>query len=140
LAGLVSACEPRPVGKGQSPQRRIASLEKEIVRLRQDCARQQALVRAAQRTIGLGPPPPAKPAVKAGVKAPATSAAKAKRKRRPVARALKAAAALKAASAAENTAADPSSAVAAEVLQRSAEGIPSSPAGVAPIAPAASGE
>lgn len=82
LVGLVSACEPRRVGKGPGPQQRIASLEKEIARLRQDCARQQALVRAAQRTIGLGPPPPAKPAAKTGGKAPAASAAKAKRKRR----------------------------------------------------------
>lgn len=139
LAGLVSACEPRSVGKGQGPQQRIASLEKEIARLRQDCARQQALVRAAQRTIGLGPPPP-KPASKAGSKTPANSAAKAKRKRRPVARALKAAAALKAASAAEKTAADSPSGIAAEVLQRSAEGSLPSPVGVAQTAPATSGE
>lgn len=140
LAGLVSACEPRPVGKGPSTQRRIASLEKENVRLRQDCARQQALVRAAQRTIGLGPPPPPKPAAKPAGKAPATSAIKAKRKRRPVARALKAAAALKAASAAEKTAADASSAVAAEVLQRSVEGSPPLSAGVVQSAPAVPGE
>lgn len=140
LAGLVSACEPRSVGKGQSPQRRIASLEKEIARLRQDCARQQALVRAAQRTIGLGPPPPPRPANKSGGKAPANSAAKAKRKRRPVARALKAAAALKAASVAEKTAADSPSGIAAEVLQRSAEGSLPSPVGVAQTAPATSGE
>lgn len=140
LAGLVSACEPRPVGKGPSLQHRIASLEKEIARLRQECARQQALVRAAQRTIGLGPPPPPKSAIKSGGKAPATSAAKAKRKRRPVARALKAAAALKAASVAEKTAADASSAVAAEVLQRSVEDSPPSPAGAVQAATAAPGE
>jgi hypothetical protein len=139
LAGLVSACEPRPVGKGQSPQRRIASLEKEIVRLRQDCARQQALVRAAQRTIGLGPPPP-KPVSKAGSKTPATSAAKSKRKRRPVARALKAAAGLRAAAVAEATAAASSSAAAEEVLQRSVEGSSPPPAVPAQAAPAASGQ
>ncbi len=122
LAGLVSACERRRVGKGSSPQHRIASLEKEIAGLRQECARQQALVRAAQRTIGLGPPAPPKPAQKAGGKSPAHRGTKAKRKRRPVARALKAAAALSAASAVEGTAEDSSSSAAAQVLQRSAEG------------------
>lgn len=140
LAGLVSACEPRSVGKGQSPQRRIASLEKEIARLRQDCARQQALVRAAQRTIGLGPPPPPKPVSKAGSKTPANSAAKSKRKRRPVARALKAAAGLRAAAVAEATAAVSSSAAVAEVLQRSVEGSSPPPAVPAQAAPAASGQ
>jgi hypothetical protein len=83
-----------------SQRQQIAVLEKEVNRLRQDCLRQQALVRASQRTIGLaasGPPatkPAAKPAGKATAKAAGTVAGKAKRKRRPVARALKAVAAL----------------------------------------------
>ena len=100
LEGLVRACEPRPVGKAAHERHRTAVLEKEVARLRQDCARQQALVRASQRTIGLAasPPPVTKPAVKPGGKATAKAAGavagKAKRKRRPVARALKAAAAL----------------------------------------------
>jgi hypothetical protein len=67
--------------------------------LRQDCARQQALVRASQRTIGLAPSPqaaakPAQPGGKATAKAGGAVAGKPKRKRRPVARALKAVAAL----------------------------------------------
>src|SRR5208283_246730 len=88
LEGLVRACEPRPKGQVISQRHQIAVLEKEVARLRQDCARQQALVRASQRTIGLAAPPPAsKPVAKPGGKAPAkaggtagTSGGKAKRK------------------------------------------------------------
>ena len=57
LEGLVRACEPRPQGKAASQRHQMALLEKEVNRLRQDCARQQALVRASQRTISLGGPP-----------------------------------------------------------------------------------
>ncbi len=108
LAGMVRACEPRPKGKAASDRHHIAVLEKEVARLRQDCTRQQALVRASQRTIGLATSPPAaaKPAAKAGGKAVAKTAeavaGKAKRKRRPVARALQAVAALQATSAADH--------------------------------------
>ncbi len=103
LEGLVRACEPRPKGQVVSQRHQIAMLEKEVLRWRQDCARQQALVRAAQRTIGLAPSPQAgtkpaaKPAGKAAGKASSGVVGKAKRKRRPVARALKAVAALQAA-------------------------------------------
>jgi hypothetical protein len=138
LAGMVSACEPRSAGRGSNPQRRVASLEKEIARLRQDCSRQQALVRVTQRTIGLGPPPPPKVAPKSGGKASANGTAKARRKRRPVVRALKAAAALEAATVAEGTAADSPSGAVTEVLQRSAEGSPPQLAVVVQAAPAAS--
>ena len=127
LAGLVYACEPRSTGNAPSPQRQIATLEKEIAHLRQDCARQQALVRAAQRTIGLGPPPPPKPATKAG-KGPTSGAGKTQRKRRPVVRALKAAAALRTAVNTGATQADSASVVLAEVLQRSAQTSPAQPA------------
>ncbi len=88
LAGLVAACEPRPVGQTISLKHRMAVLEKELLRSRQECARQQALVRAAQRTIGLTAPAPPKPATKAAGK-------KGSRKRRPVVRALKAALAIR---------------------------------------------
>ncbi len=136
LEGLVRACEPRPQGKAASQRHQMALLEKEVNRLRQDCARQQALVRASQRTISLGGPPQqsAKPAAKPNGK-PATkvtgpTAGRAKRKRRPVARALKAAAALQASPAENETSADSSSAghpghplagrgSAADVVQRS---------------------
>jgi hypothetical protein len=128
LEGLVRACEPRPKGKAASERHQIAVLEKEVVRLRRDCARQQALVRASQRTIGLAAlQPAAKPAAKSNGKATAKAAAavagKAQRKRRPVARALKAAAALRAAASQSETPADSSLAAAAEVVQRS---VPSS--------------
>ena len=53
LEGLVAACEPKPLGKQRTPQTRIAALEKELQQARHQCARQQALVRAAQRTVGL---------------------------------------------------------------------------------------
>jgi len=102
LEGLVRACEPRPKGQVMSQRHQIAVLEKDVARLRQDCARQQALVRASQRTIGLaacGSPatkPAAKPGSKATAKPAGAVAGKAKRKRRPVARALKAVAALQA--------------------------------------------
>ena len=115
LEGLVAACEPRPVGRAAGWRHQLAVLEKEVARLKQDCARQQALVRASQRTIGLGPPPPVKPAAKAGGK----SAGKKVRKRRPVVRALKAAATLRAAASPEEAPVVSSTAVSAGVLQRS---------------------
>jgi hypothetical protein len=83
LHGLLLACEPRSLGRQQSSESALAALRRECEQLRRDCARQQALVRAAQRTIGL-PPPPAKPE-KNGKK---------RRRRRPMARALRAAARL----------------------------------------------
>jgi hypothetical protein len=137
LEGLVRACEPRPLGKAAHERHQIAVLEKEVVRLRQDCARQQALVRAAQRTIGLAgsAPPAAKPAAKAGSKGTAKGsgavAGKAKRKRRPVARALKAVAALQSMPGESESLADSSSAIAADVVQRS---VPSSPLATAEVA------
>jgi hypothetical protein len=85
LEGMVAACEPKPLGKQPSPQTRIVSLEKELQQARRECARQQALVRAAQRTVGLS----AADAKKA--KASPTRVKKGRKKRRPTVRALKAA-------------------------------------------------
>jgi len=86
LDSLVAACEPRRQGPRPSPQRELAVLRKELERSQRDCARQQALARWAQRTVGLPAPPtdPAKAAGKNGKRRP----------RRPVVRALKAAARL----------------------------------------------
>jgi hypothetical protein len=80
LAGLVAACEPQPPGRQADPANRLAALERECQRWQRECARQQALVRAAQRSIGLAavPPPPAK------------DKGKKRRQRRPVVRALQA--------------------------------------------------
>lgn len=118
LAALARACEPRPKGKAASERRQMAVLEKEVARLRQDCTRQQALVRASQRVIGLAPS--SQPAAKPGLKPTAKPGGKAKRKRRPVVRALKAVAALQVTSDEKETLPDSSSTNGAEVLQRSA--------------------
>jgi hypothetical protein len=59
VAGLVRACEPRPKGRRRGPLNELAALTKENERLRRDLGRQQSLVRLAQRSVGLSPPPPA---------------------------------------------------------------------------------
>lgn len=86
VEGLVRACEPKKPGKTRSSAKEVDRLKKEVARLERECARQQSLARAAQRTLGLGPP------------AASASDPKGKgsrtRKRRPVARALLAAKAL----------------------------------------------
>jgi len=99
LAGLVSACEPAPRGPRQDASRRVARLEREKQRLQRDCDRQQALVRMAQRSLGLLPPASAKSSGNkpADKESPATCErpeAKRRRNRRPSVRALRAAKAL----------------------------------------------
>jgi hypothetical protein len=127
VAGLVAACEPQSPG-GTSPRWQIAMLEKEVERLKQQCARQEALTRAAQRTLGLAPLPVASRATKdarvAQSKAGHKPGDKRSRPRRPVVRALKAAAGLRATPPAEEGASS-SGAVSPEVLQ---PGPPSTPA------------
>ncbi len=87
LEGLLAGCEPRRRGRGQLAPNELVGLRRECDRLRRECARQQALVRAAQKTVGLTPPAPVAPASeKAGRK---------RRRRRPKARALKMAALLR---------------------------------------------
>lgn len=83
LEGLLSACEPRPRGRLRSEASVSAKLRKENERLQRELGRQQALVRLAQRSVGLPAPVPA-----------ARMAGK-KRRRRPVARALAVAARLR---------------------------------------------
>jgi hypothetical protein len=84
LQGLVLALEPRPKGKQPSLEGRIAQLERSLEEARRECMRQQALVRAAQRSIGIKAPP-----VSEGK--PAEKDRRGHRKRRPTVRALKAA-------------------------------------------------
>ena len=86
LRGLVAGCEPRPRGRVASPATQVTALHKEVERLRRELARQQALVRLAQRVAGL-PPPPAPAASKPGKK---------RRRRRPTVRALRVAEQLRA--------------------------------------------
>jgi len=92
IAGLVSSCEPRPRGRRRGPLDEGTALKAENERLRQELLRQQSLVRLAQRSMGVSPPIPNP---------------KAKRKRKPTARALIVAGRLQAAVAA----AEPSAAV-----------------------------
>jgi hypothetical protein len=88
IEALVAACEPR-TARTITPLREIDSLRKQIERAERDSTRYQTLLRIAQRTIGLAPP--ATPSYGKG-----KSSAKAKRTRRPTARALVAARALRA--------------------------------------------
>ena len=85
LDGMVAACEPKPLGKQPSPQTRIVALEKELQQARRECARQQALVRAAQRSVGLSASETQKG------KASSERDGRGRKKRRPTVRALKAA-------------------------------------------------
>ena len=84
--GLVAACEPRTQGRQRSVTADLQAMRRDCERWKREALRQQALVRAAHRTLGLTPA--------AAVPAKATSK---KRQRRPVARALAAAAHLRAA-------------------------------------------
>ena len=55
LQGLVAALEPRPKVRQPSPAGRIAQLEKALLESRRETARQRALVRAAERSLGIKP-------------------------------------------------------------------------------------
>lgn len=81
LRGLLTSCEARPHGRVRSVDKELATLQREHERLRRELSRQQTLVRMAQRSVGLTPPP---------TKAPAPGGSK-KRRRRPTVRALAAA-------------------------------------------------
>jgi hypothetical protein len=94
LQGLLTACEPAPRGPAADQGRAQQALRAECARWQRECARQQALLRAAQRALGLTPPT-TPPPVKDGQKR--------RQPRRPRVRALQAAARLRAAAAAEQT-------------------------------------
>jgi hypothetical protein len=54
LGGLVSACESAPHrGRVTTAEHRVEQLERELAACRRECQRQAALVRAAQRALGL---------------------------------------------------------------------------------------
>lgn len=82
LEALVSACEPKPKGKQPSLEGKIAALQREVERAQRACARQQALVRVAQRSVGLK--------VNTSSVSKSDKPGKRQRKRRPTVRALKA--------------------------------------------------
>jgi hypothetical protein len=85
LRGLLSACEPKPRGRQVNPLAEVMVLRRQAAHLQRDLARQQSLVRLAQRAVGLSAP--AAKAAKAGSK---------RRPRKPMARALTVAARLRA--------------------------------------------
>ena len=86
LTGLLAACVPRAKGPGRNVDRELAKLQRALASSQRECARQQALLRAAQRAVGLAPTQPPKATLKNG--------AKTARRRRPTARALRAARAI----------------------------------------------
>lgn len=67
LRGLLAACEPKPIGRVRSTDSELAALRQQTQRLEREITRQQALLRAAQRAVGLAPPAPA-PIAKNGKK------------------------------------------------------------------------
>jgi len=92
LLGLLSACEPAPRGPRADASKRLTILERENRRLRRECDRQQALVRATERSLGLVLPAAkslAKGTSSAADKQP-TAGSRKRRARRPSVRALKA--------------------------------------------------
>jgi hypothetical protein len=95
LKGLLAACMPKSRGRVPSPDKELTTLRRENQRLRHEVTRQQTLVRAAQRTMGLAAPPPL----------PATKPGKKKRRQR-TARALSVAARLQTQNAAPAAAAE----------------------------------
>src|SRR5207237_10639435 len=64
LQGLLTACEPCPRGPGRSIDKELAAVRRDNQRLQRDLTRQQSLLRAAQRTVGLTPPVAAPPSKK----------------------------------------------------------------------------
>jgi hypothetical protein len=76
MVQLQLACEARPRGRQANGESKAAALAKEVERLKQELGRYQALVRLAQRSVGV---PPVSPVPKAG----------AKRKRKPMVRAMR---------------------------------------------------
>jgi hypothetical protein len=83
IQGLIAACQPRPVGRTVSTDRRLARLERELAVSQRELARHQALARTTQRALGLAPP--------ASSKAQQASSATKRRRRKPCVRALRAA-------------------------------------------------
>ena len=90
LAGLVAGCAPRPRGKpGNSAERQVARLEKQLARCQQECQRQTALVRAAERACGLrgltasSAATTTRRATAAGAARPAAASESGKRRRAP---------------------------------------------------------
>jgi hypothetical protein len=50
------ACETRPKGPGESPEKELVKVRRKVGRLEQELARYQALARITQRAVGVRPP------------------------------------------------------------------------------------
>jgi hypothetical protein len=87
LTGLLAACESAPRGPRVDLARQLAALERENRRLKRECDRQQALVRMAERSLGLPLPSAVKPPAK-GKEELKHGGAKRRRQRRASVRAL----------------------------------------------------
>ena len=111
LQGLITALEPRPKGRQQSAESRLAVVERERGRLKQELGRYQALLRSAQRSLGLASLPRQTKRGKLGGKDKP-------RRRRAVKRGLRAVAALRA----EETTSAPVSPAPPETAKRKASG------------------
>jgi hypothetical protein len=96
LGGLIHALEPLPKGRRTTPEDRIAELERDKRRLEQEVGRQQALVRAAHRSLGVPALPIPKKRSKVGGKG--TDDKQTPRRRRRVKRGAKVVARLRRAS------------------------------------------
>src|SRR5262245_24170356 len=94
LDGLVGALAPRPRGKQQSLENRIQVLEKQLEIAQRQCARQEALVRVTQRTLGT--------TLTMKQKSTPERNANGRKRRRPMVRAMKAAKVLKSLAAAND--------------------------------------
>ncbi len=98
IAGLVKACEPKPMGREGSVERRLEAALRENARLKNEGERLKALVRVAQRSIGLSIPESPPGRGPGGAKGDGKDGKGAKgrgKRRRPVVRALRAAADLR---------------------------------------------
>ncbi|MHC4933913.1 MAG: hypothetical protein ACYTGV_17185 [Planctomycetota bacterium] len=56
LQGLLEALEPRPKGRQRTAEAKLAEQARETHRLSRELSRHRALLRAAQRSLGLRPP------------------------------------------------------------------------------------
>jgi hypothetical protein len=87
LTGLLTACEPAQRGPRVDLARQLAALERENRRLKRECDRQQALVRMAERSLGLTAPSVVRQPVK-GKEDLKNAGTKRRRQRRASVRAL----------------------------------------------------
>jgi hypothetical protein len=92
MHALVRSCEARPRGPTRDPDKELNVLKRQYDKLQRELARQQTLVRMAQRTIGLAAPakpPPGRPGQNQNQN---QNQNQKKKHHRPTVRALKAAA------------------------------------------------